>query len=140
MEAGDNRCMELKRCLERTKDRDEVELVMEEVVDRNVDEEIMRKDSDKQIQISRERKIITCVTLNIKAKEEKEELLKGLAMSRMSLLEQENSESMRFVKEMQDQMESLVDENRILRGDIYDRKEEKYNSLSVKDKLDELDQ
>ena len=128
MEAGDNRCMELKRCLERTKDRDEVELVMEEVVDRNVDEEIMRKDSDKQIQISRERKIITCVTLNIKAKEEKEELLKGLAMSRisdrMSLLEQENSESRCLVKEMQEQMESLVDENRILRGDIYHRNEE----------------
>ena len=49
--------MELKRCLERTKDTDKEELMMEEVVDRNVDEEIMRKDSDKQIQISRERKV-----------------------------------------------------------------------------------
>ena len=130
--------MELQKCLERTKDSDEVELVMEEVVDRNVDEEIMRKDSDKQIQISRERKIITFVTLNIKAKEE--ELLKGLVMSRMSLLEQENNESRCVVKEMQDQMESLVDENRILRGDIYDSNEEKYNSISVKDELDGLDQ
>ena len=38
MEAGDNRCMELQRCLERTKDTDEVELIIEEVVARKVDE------------------------------------------------------------------------------------------------------
>ena len=128
MEAGDNRCMRLRGFLERTKDTDEVEHMMEEFVDRNLDLEIMRKDSDKQIQISRERKIITFFTLNIEAKEEREELLKDLAMSRMSdrmsLLEQENSESRCLVKEMQEQMESLVDENRILRGDIYHRNEE----------------
>ena len=78
--------------------------------------------------------------MNIKATKEREELLNDLAMSRMSLLEQENSERRCLVKEMQEQMASLVDENRILRGDIYDRNEEKYISISVKDELDVLDQ
>ena len=144
-----NRCLELKRCLDRTKDTDEEELMMEEVVDRNVDDEIIRKDSDKQIQISRERKVKALqshfpLMMNNKATKEREELLKDLAMSRMSdrmsLLEQENSERRCLVKEMQEQMASLVEEIRILRGDIYDRNEEKYISISVKDELDILDQ
>ena len=78
--------------------------------------------------------------MNIKATKEREELLNDLAMSRMSLLEQENSERRCLLKEMQEKMASLVDENRILRGDIYDRNEEKYISISVKDELDVLDQ
>jgi hypothetical protein len=149
VEAGDSRCIELQRCLARTKDTDEVELMMEEVVDRNVDDEIIRKDSDKQIQISIERKGKALqshfpLMMNNKATKEREELLKDLAMSRMSdrmsLLKQENSERRCLVKEMQEQMESLVDENRILREDIYERNDEKYISISVKDELEDLDQ
>ena len=48
--------MELQSCLEWAGDPEEVEL-MEEVVNRKVDEEINRKDSVKQIQISRVRNV-----------------------------------------------------------------------------------
>ena len=52
---------------------------------------------------------------------------------RMSLLEQENNERRWGVKEMQEQMKNLVDENRILGGDIYERNKENHIFISVRD-------
>ena len=74
--------------------------------------------------------------LNIKATEERE-LLMELSLSRMSdkmmLLEQENSESLGLVKELEEQVVTLMEENRHLReetkfADVEDR-------LSVNEEL-----
>ena len=72
----------------------------------------------------------------IQATEERE-LLMELAMSRMSdkvvLLEQENRESRCLVKEMEEQVSRLVEENRILREETSEGKEEEH--FSMKDEL-----
>ena len=49
--------MELQRCLEQARDAGQGEMVREEVVETEGDSEIRRKESVKQIQINRERKV-----------------------------------------------------------------------------------
>jgi len=122
----EGRCEELQRCLEGSKQAKETGRVLEETVNMEVEEEMKRKESAKQIQRSRERKAT-----------EERELLMELAMSRMSdkvvLLEQENRESRCLVKEMEEQVSRLVEENRILREETSEGKEEEH--FSMKDEL-----
>jgi len=112
--------------LEGSKQAKETGRVLEETVNMEVEEEMKRKESAKQIQRSRERKAT-----------EERELLMELAMSRMSdkvvLLEQENRESRCLVKEMEEQVSRLVEENRILREETSEGKEEEH--FSMKDEL-----
>jgi hypothetical protein len=74
--------------------------------------------------------------LNIKATEERE-LLMELSLSRMSdkmmLLEQENIESMGLVKELKEQVVTLMEENRHLREKTKYADEE--DRFSVKEEL-----
>ena len=53
----EDRCMELQRCLEQARDDEQGEMMREEVVETEGDSEIRRKESVKQIQINRERKV-----------------------------------------------------------------------------------
>ena len=53
----EDRCMELKRCLEQARDAAQGEMMREDVVETEGDSEIRRKESVKQIQINRERKV-----------------------------------------------------------------------------------
>ena len=57
MDTVEDRCMELQRCLEQVRDAGQGEMVREEVVETEGDSEIRRKESVKQIQINRERKV-----------------------------------------------------------------------------------
>ena len=58
VETVEERCMDLQMCLECTQDTVEVGL-MEQVEEREENEETRRKESIKQIQINRERKVFT---------------------------------------------------------------------------------
>ena len=53
----EDRCMELQRCLEQARDAAQGEMMREDVVETEGDSEIRRKESVKQIQINRERKV-----------------------------------------------------------------------------------
>jgi hypothetical protein len=59
MDTVEDRCMELQRCLEQVRDAGQGEMMREEVVETEGDSEIRRKESVKQIQINRERKVRT---------------------------------------------------------------------------------
>jgi len=125
VETVEERCMDLQMCLECTQDTVEVGL-MEQVEEREENEETRRKESIKQIQINRERKAT-----------EERELLMELSLSRMSdkmmLLEQENRESRCLVKELEGQVVTLMKENRILREITSDTNERKH--ISVQEEL-----
>ena len=57
MDTVEDRCMELQRCLEQVRDAGQGEMMREEVVETEGDSEIRRKESVKQIQSNRERKV-----------------------------------------------------------------------------------
>ena len=57
VEAVEDRCEELQSCLQGGKEAEEVGHMREELVDMEVEEETRRKESFKQIQRSRERKV-----------------------------------------------------------------------------------
>ena len=57
MDTVEDRCMELQKCLEQVRDSAQGEMMREEVVETEGDSEIRRKESVKQIQINRERKV-----------------------------------------------------------------------------------
>ena len=79
---------------------------------------------------------VISLMLDIKATEERE-LLMELSLSRMSdkmmLLEQENSESLGLVKELEEQVVTLMEENRHLREKTKYADEE--DCFSVKEEL-----